>query len=237
MAWLKELRDRLWDPLPPLHRKLVLALFGTCLVLLVVLISQRNQTNQVPDSWLSGSSASFGSKPTNSSQSGASASTSASGYGWSSENSSQINSVDGAHATVFVQVVGEVKNPGVYDLKYGSRVIDSIFAAGGFTAKADEGSVNLARPLNDGEQILVLPRSSASGSVLGNTAQSRAVTVNINLADAATLDSLPGIGPTLAQRIIDYRQANGGFRSPADLGKVAGIGPTLLARLKADISL
>lgn len=141
----------------------------------------------------------------------------------------------GLQATVMVQVVGEVARPGVFSLKVGSRVLDAVFAAGGFTKSADQASVNLARLLSDGEQILVLPINESGNGP--STFGSASATVNLNLADSATLDSLPGIGPTLAQRIIDYRQANGGFRSLSDLGKVAGIGQALLARLKPLISL
>jgi competence protein ComEA len=138
-----------------------------------------------------------------------------------------------------VQVVGAVREPGVFTLNLGARVIDAVFAAGGFATDADQSSINLARPLSDGEQILVLTQqaSQASGAIGGAGVGAATPSVNINRADLAALDSLPGIGPTLAQRILDYRQANGGFRSLSDLGKVAGIGPALLAKLKPAISL
>jgi competence protein ComEA len=123
--------------------------------------------------------------------------------------------------------VGEVQNPGVYQLASNSRVLDAIFASGGFTKDADQASINLARLVNDGEQILVLARGTQSQSSSGG----QTGLVNLNFADASQLDALPGIGPTLAQRIVDYRKANGGFTSLGDLGKVAGFGPSVLGKL------
>jgi competence protein ComEA len=114
--------------------------------------------------------------------------------------------------------------------------MDAVFAAGGFTKGADQASINLARPLNDGEQILVASLSNESAGSSASASTSSKL-VNLNRADASALDSLPGIGPTLAQRIMDYRQANGGFRSINDLGKVAGIGPSLLAKLQNLVTL
>ena len=141
---------------------------------------------------------------------------------------------------VVVQVVGRVKNPGVYELPADSRVLDAVFQAGGFESDADQASLNLARPLNDGEQLVVLSKSETSmaGSETSDgLAHGQSRLISLNLADTNLLDSLPGIGPSLAQRIVDYRAANGGFRSVSDLDKVAGIGPSLMARLKDLVSL
>lgn len=207
-----------WHPLPAIVRKTFVAL-AAAVVVLVVLVATNNQSQkQVSTSdWLS---TGFGT-PT----SAASAPPPADSAAQSGQPPS---------TSVLVQVVGAVVQPGVYHLAFGARVLDAIFAAGGFLPGADEASINLARPLNDGEQVSVqLLGDASAGGATGGKAQ----TVNLNQADAATLDGLPGIGPTLAQRIIDYRQANGGFRSFDDLGKVAGIGASLLQKLKPLISL
>ena len=135
----------------------------------------------------------------------------------------------GLSQQLVVHVVGAVKSPGVYQLETNARVLDAIFAAGGFTSKADQASVNLARPVNDGEQIIVLQLDGTGAASVSQGSQS--ALVNLNQADASQLDSLPGIGPTLAQRIVDYRRLNGGFTSLTDLGKVAGLGPSLIAKL------
>ena len=111
----------------------------------------------------------------------------------------------------------------------GPRVVDAVAAAGGFTAEADPAGVNLARPVVDGEQLAVLavgqappqPRVPAAGGATGPAADG---IVNLNTADLAALDTLPRIGPALAQRIIDWREANGPFTSVDQLLEVAGIG-------------
>ena len=132
-----------------------------------------------------------------------------------------------SNASFLVHIVGAVVHPGVYELASGSRVKDAVFAADGFAPKADQASVNLARELIDGEQIVVLNL----GQTVGASSASN-VKVNPNRATAAELENLPGIGPALAARIVDYRLANGSFRSIQDLRKVAGIGPKLVERIK-----
>lgn len=119
-----------------------------------------------------------------------------------------------------VDVAGAVASPGVMELPAGARVRDAIDAAGGFLDGADRSSINLARPLVDGEQVYV--------PVVG---EDRAGPVNVNGADAAALEALPGIGPVLAERIVADRAANGPFVSIQDLDRVSGIGPSLVARL------
>jgi competence protein ComEA len=213
MLWAKRQLDTHWVPLPALGKKAILGLAATVTLLLIVLATAKQESNQVSTSdWLN---TGF------SSTAPAAAKT----------HQAQSNNLA---ALVVVQVVGQVLHPGVYSLKYGSRVIDAVFAAGGFAAHADQASLNLARPVNDGEQLNVQLLGEDTGMSKGAGLEN---TVNINQADTATLDGLPGIGPTLAQRIIDYRQANGGFRSFDDLGKVAGIGTALLGKLKPLISL
>jgi competence protein ComEA len=128
----------------------------------------------------------------------------------------------------FVHVVGAVNKPGLYELPAGDRVIDAIAAAGGFTAAADQTQVNLARVVSDGEQ-LVVPKKGATPSAPGATSSGK---VNINTADATALATLDGIGPALAQRIIDFRESHGRFSSVNDLQNVTGIGDKKFAAIK-----
>jgi competence protein ComEA len=126
---------------------------------------------------------------------------------------------------LYVHVVGEVKSPGMYQLPIGARLVDAVFAAGGLTEEADNSSVNLARELTDGEQIIVFS-TSQEGQAAGTTASGL---VSLNRAGDKELEELPGIGPALAGRIVAWREANGGFKSVQDLLKVSGIGENLLA--------
>jgi competence protein ComEA len=126
---------------------------------------------------------------------------------------------------LYVHVVGEVKSPGMYQLPIGARLVDAVFAAGGLTEEADNASVNLARELTDGEQIIVFSISQ-EGQAAGTTASGL---VSLNRAGDKELEELPGIGPALARRIVAWREANGGFKSVQDLLKVSGIGENLLA--------
>lgn len=122
---------------------------------------------------------------------------------------------------VVVHVAGAVKKPGLIRLPSGSRVADAVEAAGGAAKPRDLDSVNLARVLVDGEQILVGKARSESGSS----------GININSSSAKELEELPGVGPVLAQRIIDWRTANGPFTSVDDLNSVPGIGDSVLANI------
>jgi competence protein ComEA len=139
-------------------------------------------------------------------------------------------------AGVVVHVTGAVRRPGLVDLPGGSRVDDAVAAAGGATRHADLATVNLARLLVDGEQIIVLrkgetPPAGAAGPSTGGTA-TPGQPVDLNLATLEQLDGLPGVGPVLAQRIIDYRTAHGRFSSVDELTDVSGIGERTLADLK-----
>ena len=135
--------------------------------------------------------------------------------------------------TIFVHVVGEVANPGIYSVEAGGRVFDAIFAAGGLTELADQASVNLAREVSDGEQVLILTtgQTAAAGSAKASQL------LSLNRASQAELEQLPGVGPTLAGRMLDWRTANGGFKKKEDLLKVSGIGPKLFASMKDLVTL
>lgn len=135
-----------------------------------------------------------------------------------------------AAASVFVHVSGAVTAPGLYVLRDGARVVDAVAAAGGYAAGADEAAVNLARPVSDGEQLHV-PLVGAAADPAA-PAQSGDGRVNLNTADSAALDTLPRIGPAMAARIIEWRDANGRFTSVEDLLSVPGIGDKMLETLR-----
>ena len=140
---------------------------------------------------------------------------------------------------IVVHVTGAVPRPGVYALAQGSRVQDAISAAGGFLADAEKNGINLARALEDGEQ-LDIPYAEGASPVIGTEVPPFASTqssssselVNINTASQTELETLPGIGPTTAQKIIQYREQNGPFVSTQDIINVPGIGPGTYERIK-----
>jgi len=139
---------------------------------------------------------------------------------------------------VYAHVLGEVAKPGLYVLDDGARVAEALAAAGGTLPTADLAAVNLARTVADGEQILV-PAVGTAGAAPGAAGGSGAAgggaaggLVDLNTADVAALDQLPRIGPALAQRIIDWRTANGRFTSVDDLLGVSGIGEKMLAGIR-----
>jgi competence protein ComEA len=136
--------------------------------------------------------------------------------------------------TVTVHVVGEVRRPGVYELPAGSRARDAVDAAGGLLGAAEQEAVNLARVLTDGEQLTVprhgaVPAASAAGPGGAPAAGGK---VDLNTATAAELDTLPGVGPSTAAKIVADRTSNGPFRSVDDLMRVSGIGPAKFDALK-----
>jgi competence protein ComEA len=138
---------------------------------------------------------------------------------------------------VFVHVVGAVRRPGVYRLAAGSRARDAVRRAGGAGPRADLTSVNLAALLADGEQVRV-PRRAPPGAVAqGPAVAAPDAIVHLNGASADDLDALDGIGPALAERIVAYRVAHGGFRSIDELDEVSGIGPARLEALRARLAL
>ena len=134
-----------------------------------------------------------------------------------------------ATAELYVHVAGAVARPGIYVLPGDARVVDAIAAAGGFAVDAARDAVNLARPLSDGEQLHV---PVPGGDPVGAAAAETDTRVDLNTADAAALDTLPRIGPALAQRIIEWRDDNGRFTSVEDLLAVPGIGDKMLEALR-----
>ena len=134
---------------------------------------------------------------------------------------------------LIVDVQGEVKKPGVYELPINSRVNDAIKAAGGALKSADLSYLNQARLIKDGEQIFVDRKISGTVNRTRNTAVNGIL--NLNRASAKELEKLPGIGPVLASRIIEYRKINGNFQSVDELRKVQGIGASTLEKFKSKI--
>lgn len=137
---------------------------------------------------------------------------------------------------VYVHVHGAVVTPGLYRLDAGARVVDAVAAAGGFSPAADPAGINLARAVTDGEQLFVpepgqAPPPDAEGGGGAGVAAADGV-VDLNTADAAALDTLPRVGPALAERIIAWRSENGRFTSVDDLLAVSGIGEKMLEALR-----
>jgi len=146
-------------------------------------------------------------------------------------------SATGASAgRVVVDVVGAVRQPGLYRLPQGSRIADAVAQAGGATGKAQLAQVNLAAPLADGEQVVV-PKRGAVGAVAPSGAGAGAGTgpaapVQLSTATLEQLETLPGIGPVMAQKILDFRTKHGAFSSVDELDAVSGIGPKRLDQLR-----
>ena len=149
---------------------------------------------------------------------------------------------------IYIHITGEVKKPGVIELNSGDRVIDAIEKAGGETKQADLSQVNLAYKVEDGQKIYIPNKNekiteyiwSGNGnnnadSNLNNREQKEGKKVNINTASQSELDGLPGIGPALAQRIIDFREENGEFKSIEDIQNVKGIGEAKFEEIKENI--
>jgi competence protein ComEA len=165
----------------------------------------------------------------------------ASGHGSDSAADGSVAAAEVGTAPLLVHVLGAVVRPGLVELSAGARVVDAVAAAGGFTAEADPAGVNLARPVVDGEQLVVLAVGQApppaTGGASGGSAASSDGLVHLNTADVAALDTLPRIGPALAQRIIDWREANGPFTSVDQLLEVAGIGDAVFSGLADRVAL
>ena len=139
-----------------------------------------------------------------------------------------------AAGPVVVDVAGAVRRPGVYRLPAGARVQDAVRRAGP-SPRADLAAVNLAARLADGEQVVVPVRGQAAARGAGEASPPAAVSLNSGTLDQ--LETLDGVGPSLAQRIVDYRTLHGGFRSVAELDQVSGFGPARLAALRGKVTL
>lgn len=135
-----------------------------------------------------------------------------------------------APSNFMIHVAGAVLEPGLYELATGSRVQDAVALAGGFTVDAVQSSVNLARMVSDGEQIVVLHQSQLSVDGSGGF-------ISLNTATESQFEALPGIGPAMASRIVEYRKKIGSFSSIEQLTEVPGIGNKLLEKIRDQLTL
>ncbi|MHB8185883.1 MAG: helix-hairpin-helix domain-containing protein [Dermatophilaceae bacterium] len=152
-----------------------------------------------------------------------------------------------AAGVLLVHVVGQVRRPGVVRLPPGARVLDAVQAAGGATSSADLNHLNLARLVADGEQIVVpkpgesiltggVPGAGGAGAGSSGVGSVGGL-IDLNTADVSALDSLPGVGPVLAQRILEWRAQHGRFTSVDELGEVSGIGDKILAQIRPKVTV
>jgi len=164
-------------------------------------------------------------------------------YAFRTNNNSII--IENKNTKIYIHIAGEIKYPGVYEMESGDRVFQLIEKAGGVTENADISSINLSKKLIDGEKVIIfakkdsvnsettsnsLNQSSSTSSIVSSTNNSNLI--NINTASQKELEELPGIGPTLAQRIVDYREKNGYFQTIEDIKKVSGIGDKKFEAIK-----
>jgi competence protein ComEA len=146
---------------------------------------------------------------------------------------------------IYVYICGAVNNPGVYELKAGSRLYEAVDMAGGISDDADERYINMARVLTDGEQVVVytvseaqtIKEEEAAAIIESKIQEEKSGLVNINTADIAELSTLSGIGASRAQAIIDYRERNGAFNSIEDIKNVDGIKDGLFSKIKDKITV
>ncbi len=134
---------------------------------------------------------------------------------------------------IVVDVVGAVREPGLYHLADGARVADAVAQAGGLARRADRSAVNLAARVADGQQVVVAARGSpGAATAAGAGAAAPGAPVSLSAASVEQLDTLPGIGPVTAEKIVAFRQEHGPFTSVEGLDAIPGIGPARLAQLK-----
>lgn len=161
--------------------------------------------------------------------------------GTSQDDAEEDQDAESAETFLYVHVTGAVTKPGLYEMPQGSRVKDAVDAAGGFSKDAQQESVNLARLLSDGEQVVVASKSAAAPS--SSSASSSPSTsaqggkVNINSANAEQLMEIDGIGEATAAKIIAYREENGPFKSIEDIKDVSGIGDKKFESMKDSITV
>lgn len=150
-----------------------------------------------------------------------------------------LDEIEEEITSIIVDVKGEVKKPGVYEVSPSSRVNDVIQLAGGFTKEADENQINLAQKVED-EMVIIIPKIGDEKATISSTVSSAGVDeskVNINQATKEELETLPGIGPAKAQAILDFREENGHFKEVEDLLQVNGIGEKTLENLQEHIAV
>ncbi|NLI56294.1 ComEA family DNA-binding protein [bacterium] len=166
-------------------------------------------------------------------------------------NSNNLINIEDQVTKIYVDIAGEIKSPGVYEMENGDRVFQLIEKAGGATENADISSINLSKKLTDGEKIIIfakrnlidsetttsssITQSDTSSSI--NSSTNKSNLININTASQKELEELPGIGPALAQKIIDYREKNGYFSTIEDIKKVSGIGDKRFEAIKDSITV
>jgi competence protein ComEA len=171
-------------------------------------------------------------------------------YGYSERDSAvKLSSGESLSAEVpaheiTVYVTGAVNRPGVVTLKEGARIGDAVNSCGGVLPTGDAERINMAQVLKDGQKIQVPEKAQAAKAAAADKSKSakagspgEGALVNINTADLQALDALPGVGPSTAQKIIDYRETEGAFQDIADLKKIKGIGEAKFAKLKDKICI
>lgn len=161
-------------------------------------------------------------------------------YGIYSQNQSETldsaeQDTEAVSRTITVYVTGAVNKPGVVTVTEGARAADAINVCGGVLPNVDKDSINMAQVLKDGQQLRVPERKA--GSSFAGSISSKDGQININTADEKTLDELPGVGPAMAKRIVEYRETEGAFQSIEDIKKIKGIGEAKFNRMKDKLCL
>lgn len=138
---------------------------------------------------------------------------------------------------IYVDIGGCIYNPGVYKIKEGTRLFQVIEKAGGLTPEADTDSINQAEPVYDGQKILIYSKNQDMSNDSNQSQLEQKGKVNINTADSLKLQEIPGVGPSTAQKIIDYRESYGRFKSTEDIINVSGIGEKTYEKIKDYITV